>query len=49
MSNVAVLLLAAAEEEVDQKISFGVGGLALGILLFLMIALVAFGGGREHS
>ena len=26
-----------------------VGGVALGILLFLLLALIAFGGGREHS
>jgi hypothetical protein len=35
--------------EVDLAISFGVGALALAILLALMVALVAFGGGREHS
>jgi len=34
---------------VDQRISFAVGGLALFILLGLLAALVAFGGGREHS
>ncbi len=51
MSIPAVVLLAAeeGEHEVNQAISWGIGGLALGILLFLMIALVAFGGGREHS
>ena len=26
-----------------------IGGTALGILLALLLALVAFGGGREHS
>ncbi len=35
--------------EVDQKVSFGIGGAALLILLGLLGALVAFGGGREHS
>jgi hypothetical protein len=35
--------------EVDQRISFAVGGLALFILLGLLVALAAFGGGREHS
>jgi hypothetical protein len=36
-------------EEVDQRISWGVGALALLILLGMLAALVAFGGGREHS
>lgn len=51
MSLAAVALLAADEgaEEVDQALSFGIGGLALAILFGLMIVLVAFGGGREHS
>jgi hypothetical protein len=40
----AVVVLAA-----DLRISFAIGGLALAILLGLMGALVAFGGGREHS
>jgi hypothetical protein len=40
----AVVVLA-----VDQRISFAVGAVALAILLGLMGALVAFGGGREHS
>jgi hypothetical protein len=34
---------------VDQRISFAIGGTALLILLGLLAALVAFGGGREHS
>ena len=34
---------------VDQRISFGIGGLALFILLGMLAALAAFGGGREHS
>ena len=29
--------------------SYVVGGLALGILLFLLIALLMFGAGRDHS
>ena len=41
--------LTVAAAEVDQRISFGIGGLALLILLGLLAALVAFGGGREHS
>jgi hypothetical protein len=35
--------------ELDQRISFAVGGVALLILFGLLAALVAFGGGREHS
>jgi hypothetical protein len=35
--------------ELDQRISFAIGGTALLILLGLLAALVAFGGGREHS
>jgi hypothetical protein len=48
---VHVTLLAAEEghEEVNQALSWGIGGLSLGILLALLIALAAFGGGREHS
>jgi hypothetical protein len=34
---------------VDQRISFGIGALALSILLGMLVALAAFGGGREHS
>ena len=34
---------------VDQRLSFAIGGLALFILLGMLAALVAFGGGREHS
>jgi hypothetical protein len=41
--------LAVVAQEVDQLLSFAVGGVALLILLGLMAALVAFGGGREHS
>jgi hypothetical protein len=35
--------------EADQRISFAIGGAAFLILLGLLGALVAFGGGREHS
>ncbi len=41
--------IAVAAAEVDQRISFAIGGLSLFILLGLMAALIAFGGGREHS
>ena len=39
----------SAAEEVDHRLSYGIGGLALLILLGLMAALIAFGGGRDHS
>jgi len=42
----AVVLL---EEKANMAKSFGVGAIAFGILVGLMVALVAFGGGREHS
>ncbi|MDN4162819.1 hypothetical protein [Nocardioides abyssi] len=48
----ALVVLAAAEEshhEVDHALSWGVGVGALVILLGMLLALVAFGGGREHS
>ena len=38
-----------AAEEVNQALSWGIGALSLAILLGLLLALVAFGGGREHS
>ena len=41
--------LAVVAFEVDQSVSFAIGGAALLILLGLLGALVAFGGGREHS
>jgi len=47
------MLLAAvaaeAHEEVSQSLNWTIGGTVLGILLLLMLALVVFGGGREHS
>ena len=49
LSAVAVLAAEEAEREVNQALSWGIGGLALAILLGLMFALVAFGAGREHS
>jgi hypothetical protein len=42
-AQIAVLAVA------DQRISFSVGAVALLVLLGLLGALVAFGGGREHS
>ena len=47
----AVLVRAAEEShsEVNGALSYGVGIGILALLLALMGALVAFGGGREHS
>ncbi len=42
-------LASESHEEVNHALSWGIGGLALGILLALIGALIAFGGGREHS
>jgi hypothetical protein len=36
-------------QSVDQRISFAIGGASLFILIGLLVALAAFGGGREHS
>ena len=43
------VVAAEAHEEVNQALNWTIGGTALGILLLLMLALVVFGGGREHS
>ncbi|MFC6286661.1 hypothetical protein ACFP3Q_10640 [Nocardioides sp. GCM10027113] len=50
--SLSVLTTLAAEEahhEVDQLLSWGIGVVSLVILLGMLLALVAFGGGREHS
>ncbi|MDT0201046.1 hypothetical protein [Nocardioides sp. AE5] len=44
------LVLSAAENSGDGSIPpIVVGGVALGILLFALLVVVAIGGGREHS
>jgi hypothetical protein len=50
-SQITVLLTRALEESHGEPPvpAWVVGASALGILLLLLIALVAFGGGREHS
>ena len=42
-------LTLAAETAEPTIHPYAVGGLALAILLGLLVALIAFGGGREHS
>jgi hypothetical protein len=51
MSLSALSLRAAGEthHEVNEALTWGIGALALLILLGLLLALVSFGGGREHS
>ena len=45
----SVVLAAESHEEVNEVLSWAIGGVSLLILLALLGALVAFGGGREHS
>jgi hypothetical protein len=45
----SVVMAAESHEEVDQVLNWAIGGVSLLILLALLGALVAFGGGREHS
>ena len=48
MSSLAVMA-SESHHEVNHALSWGIGVVALGILLFLLGALIVFGGGREHS
>jgi peptidoglycan biosynthesis protein MviN/MurJ (putative lipid II flippase) len=49
MSRMSMTVMAAEEHEVSQLLSWGIGIGILVILVLMMVALVAFGGGREHS
>ncbi|CAN5602365.1 hypothetical protein BH11ACT8_BH11ACT8_13080 [soil metagenome] len=50
LSMITVAALQAAEETHKQTIHpWIVGVIALGILLSLLLALVTFGGGRDHT
>ncbi|WP_200958203.1 hypothetical protein [Nocardioides sp. Soil805] len=49
MSLNALTILAAESHDAPTIHPYLVGGIALVILLGLLLALVAFGGGREHS
>ena len=44
-----VITLAAEAESEPAVHPYVVGALALGLLLVLLLAVVSFGGGREHS
>jgi hypothetical protein len=46
----SLIVLAAEAGHGDPAVSpYVVGGIALGLLLVLLAAVVSFGGGREHS
>ena len=48
MLSTAITLAAEAESE-SVIHPYAVGGIAFAILLVLLLAVVSFGGGREHS
>ncbi len=48
-SPVTRLAAETAEHSSSGLSPYAVGGIALGILLFLLIALLMFGAGRDHS
>ena len=46
----SLIVIAAEAEHGDPVLSpYVVGAIALGLLLLLLLALITFGGGREHS
>ena len=46
----STVITLAAEAEAEPAINpYAVGGIALALLLVLLLAVVSFGGGREHS
>ncbi|NYE37781.1 hypothetical protein F4692_002914 [Nocardioides cavernae] len=46
----STVITLAAEAESEPAVSpYVIGGVALAILLVLLLAVVSFGGGREHS
>ena len=48
--SLSALIILAAESHGEPAVSpYLIGALALGILLGLLLALITFGGGREHS
>lgn len=50
LSETTLLLTRAAEAAHEESINaWVVGGITLAILLLMLVALLAFGGGREHS
>ena len=49
MVNTLVFLSESAGHDSGGANPWVIGGIALGLLLALLLAVVAFGGGREHS
>jgi hypothetical protein len=51
LSQIAVLLTQVAQEAHEEPAvdAWVVGAITLAILLAMLVAVVAFGGGREHS
>ncbi|MGV3563494.1 MAG: hypothetical protein ACO1ON_09440 [Nocardioides sp.] len=49
MHALTILATEAEENSLNMGLSWGIGLLTLGILMGLLFALLAFGGGREHS
>jgi hypothetical protein len=50
LSTLAIALSESAAEHSEPAVSpYTVGAIALGILIVMMLILLAFGGGREHS
>ena len=50
MPSTAITLAAETSENGQPAVHpYVVGAIALGILLLMLLALVSFGGGREHS
>jgi hypothetical protein len=49
MDRMSLNVMAAGAEHVNQALSWGVGALVLGILIALIVGLLVFGAGREHS
>jgi hypothetical protein len=49
MANTLIFLTESAGHESGGINPYVVGGIALGLLIVLLLAVIAFGGGREHS
>jgi hypothetical protein len=49
MDRMSLNVMAAGAEHVNHALSWGVGALVLGILIALIVGLLVFGAGREHS